>query len=633
MLDKNNLAQLQQLKQQLEDQKEYATGVVKSTQRRFGFVVVDDGREIFLSPEQMLKVFPCDTVKVLINTDDKGKVSGSVEKVDASALSEFTGRYVVKGQGHFVEPDLPRFNRWIFVPNSARNGAKPGDYVHCKITRHPYPHAKPQAKVLNVIGSPDKPGIEADYMICKFTLGQPWPKNWQQSLVDINTDERKDLCETPFVTIDSADTQDLDDAVYAQTTDNGWQLQVAIADPTAHIRVDSALEKVMAARATSVYLPGKNIPMLPAQLANEQCSLLPLQQRAALVCTLTIDHDGHIKHYDIIEAMIRSHARLNYSEVADALDNNTTSDSCSTHLQTLTSLHQLSQALRQRRSQDNLVIGGRPDYQFVLNDRKKLERIEIRPKNCAHILVEECMVAVNRCAADMLGDRGLFINHRGFRKERLPDVCKLAQEQLSLTNIDASTPEGYRDLMAGLGDQTLTFPLRSVLSRLLERSQFSNQASPHFGMGLPAYTTFTSPIRKYNDYLVQRLIKAKLAGQSMAAPDQESLDALQRVLANTRQAKSQMEQWLKCQFAQALIGQRLMGHVSQINSNAFTVMLDDSLIEGVVETKPLTDKYSFDPMRLRLSSKTRTIELDQPIEVAVKSVNCAERSIHFTLPD
>ena len=633
MLDKNNLAQLKQLKQQLEDQKEYAVGVVKGTQRRFGFVIIDDGREIFLSPEEMQKVFPADTVKILITTDNKGKSSGTVEKINSSELTEFCGRYVVKGQGHFVEPDMPRFNRWIFIPGSARKDAKPGDYIRCKISRHAYPHAKPQAKILDVIGAADHIGIESDYISNKFQLEKPWPQDWKESLSTTDTSQYQKLCEIPFITIDSASTKDLDDAVYAKTTDSGWQLQVAIADPSAYITSGSPLEQLIEKRGTSIYLPGKSIPMLPPELANDLCSLTPLQDKPALVCTLNIQKDGQLGDYTITEAIIRSHSQLSYTEVASFIDGNTQCTHCSPHAETLNTLNQLSQALRQQRKQNHLVIEGRKDYYLILNEKKKLERIETQKKNCAHLLIEECMVAANRCAAKMLGDNGLFIGHSGFRKERLPDVRKLAQEQLALNDIDVTTPQGYKELMTAIDDDALEFPLRSVLSRLLERSQLSNQPQPHYGMALSAYTTFTSPIRKYSDFLVHRLIKKKLADStSNETINQSSLDSLQKTQGNARQARYQTEQWLKCQFAKTLIGKQLNGQISQINSNGFTVRLDDSLIEGFIETKPLPEKYSFDPMRLRLSSQSQTIELDQTIEVVVKSVDCNERSIRFTLP-
>ena len=169
MLHDNNLAQLKQLKQQIEDQKEYAEGLVKATQRRFGFVVTDQGKEIYLSPDSMEKVFPGDRVKIQVLTEQapkkgknkksKPKSSGLLLKLIDTPLQEFSGRYIIKGKGHFVEPDLPNLDRWIFIPPAKRKNAKSGDFIRCKITKHPYAEGKPQAAVLDVVGALDEPGI------------------------------------------------------------------------------------------------------------------------------------------------------------------------------------------------------------------------------------------------------------------------------------------------------------------------------------------------------------------------------------------------------------------------------------------------------------------------------------------
>lgn len=632
MLNNDSLNQLKQLKQSIEDQKEYAEGVVKGTQRRFGFVILEDGREIYLSPDEMQKVFPGDRVRILITSDKKKKPNGTLEALLESTLTEFTGRYVVKGQGHFVEPDLPRLSRWIFIPPSARKEAKVGDFVHCKISRHPYPQAKPQAKVLRVIGAQEQVGIEADYVIAKFGLQQPWPQDWQDNLEEVDSTLREDLSDLPFVTIDAASTLDLDDALYARASDDGWQLQVAIADPCALIAPGSALDQSICERGSSIYLPGQAVAMLPQELANDICSLAPKQLRPALVCQMEISADGSIASYQMLAAMVQSQAKLSYQEVADSINNtDSASEDCLAQQDNIAALQQVATALRKHRQEHHLVIDGRQDYHLILDEQRKLARIDAQEKNSAHILVEECMVATNRCASDMLGTQGIFIGHEGFRSERLPDVRKLAEEQLDLTETDFAEPQGYNLLMHKVQEANSEFPLRNVLSRLLTRSRLSASVTPHYGMGLPAYTTFTSPIRKYSDFLVHRQIRAKLLSQTPATPTQEQLDSLQQTLDNARQARFQMEQWLKCQYMQPLLGKRFKGQVSQVNSNGFTVRLDENYIEGFVETRQLDEKYSFDPMRLRLKSKSRTIELDQAIEVVVQEVNCDQRSIRYTI--
>lgn len=638
MLDNDTLSQLKQLKQEIEDNKEYAEGVVKGTNRKFGFVLLSDGREVFIDPDEMQKVFPGDRVKILVTTEvdkkNKGdsKTSGKIEALLETPLTTFCGRYIVKGQGHFVEPDLPKLSRWIFIPPAYRNKAKAGDYIRCAISRHPYPGAKPQAKVLAVVGADDLVGIEANYIVSKFQLDGAWPDQWQQQLLSLDQTTRNDLSAFPFITIDAASTQDMDDALFAEATDGGWKLSVAIADPSALIDPNSELAASIAARGSSCYLPGRVIPMLPESLANDRCSLAPTQQRPALVCGLTINQDGHIADYSIQEALVCSQAKLNYQEVAQYLEKTPDSESPLACQPLLDTLNAVSKALKAHRQQHHLVIEGRPDYRLVLNERRKLERVDLQTSNCAHQLVTECMIAANRCAADMLGEQGLFVNHGGFRSERMPDVKKLAEEQLAITDVDFSTLEGYTQLIKSIDDSSLEFPLRSVLSRLLQRSELATRPQAHQGMGLPRYTTFTSPLRKYSDFLVHRMIKAKLNDVAPVTVSEQQLQSLQDAQGTIRQANYQLEQWLKCQYMLPLVDKTFAGHISQINSNGFTVRLDDNHIEGFVETRLLKEKYSFDPMRLRLKSKTRTIELEQAIEVTVQEVDIKLRNIKYTLP-
>lgn len=630
MLNNDTLSQLKQLKQQIEKSKEFAEGIVKSTQRRFGFVVLDDGREIFLSPELMEQVFPGDQVRIEILTDKKGKLSADLIKVRNSPLNQFTGRYVVKGKGHFVSPDLPRFNRWIFVPPQARNGAKDGDYVFAKIARHAYPHGKPQAKVMKVLGDINQPGIEADFMASKFDLGGSWPKGWQESLNEIDNSAREDLTAQAFVTIDAPTTLDMDDAIYAEATDSGWNLSVAIADPSALISAGSALDKEAERRATSVYLPGKTIPMLPEELANDRCSLAAGQARPALVCQMQIDNEGNTTGFNIIEAVIESKAKLSYQQVSDYVDSNDSEKPAIEAQASVQAIAAVGKALREQRQRDHLIVKGRPEFNLILNEQRKIDHLEAVDKSTAHILVEECMVAANRCAAKLMDQQGLFASHRGFRPERLEGVTKLADEQLSLKDIDFGSLDGYRQLINSI-DDNIEFPVRSVLSRMLERGQLVSEPKPHVGMGMDRYTTFTSPIRKYTDLLVHRIIKAKLKGEALPALTDEQLASLQTSLDRARQARSQMEQWLKCQHISSMLNETASGVISQINSNGFTVRLENG-IEGFVETRLLPEKYSFDPLRLRLTSKSRVVELDQAIEIAVQEVDSEQRSIRFTLP-
>jgi VacB/RNase II family 3'-5' exoribonuclease len=647
MLNSDALNQLRALKQQIEDDRQRNTGTVKGSQGRFGFAVLDDGREIYLPAEQMQRVFPDDRVIVEVSTNADGKQSATIDSLIESPLRDFTGHYVIRDNAHFVEPDLPRLSRWLFLPPKQRlpiKGEKRplqhGDLVRARITRHPLADGKPAARIESLIGTPSDRHIAARYALARFALPDGDLKFHDGDLLKPDFAARRDLTALPFVTIDNADTRDMDDALYVEAsgeTDGSLRLFVAIADPTAWVKPGSGLEQAIAARANSVYLPGLTVAMLPELLANEHCSLIAGEERLALVCSIAIDAIGVITQFEFFEAKVRSQAKLNYTDVAAALTD--TSHPIEAR-DALEKLLDVAQRLRAQRARDHLLMPDRPDYRLVLDDNGNIAHIERHEKNLAQLIVEECMVAANRCAADFLQDEpALFVAHGGFRSERREPIAQLLAAQAPETGLaekagnDTTQLPQYIDLIQALDRVPADGPpLRAVLSRWLERSRLVTAAAPHFGMGLPRYTTFTSPIRKYSDFLVHRAIKAKLHDKKPAALNTEQLAQLQERLDRGRQASQLAEQWLKCMYLQQLPAKTtLTGTIAHINSSGFTVRLDETGIEGFVDTRQLPEKYSFDANTLRLSTGTRIYQLEQPIEVTISAIDVKKRSINFAM--
>ncbi|MET0379038.1 MAG: VacB/RNase II family 3'-5' exoribonuclease [Spongiibacteraceae bacterium] len=649
MLNSDALSQLRSLKQQIEDDRQNNTGTVKGSQGRFGFVVLDDGREIYLPAEQMQRVFPDDRVIIDVITGADGKQSAAVESLIESPLRDFTGHYVIRDNAHFVEPDLPRLSRWIFLPPKQRlpikgdNKRMPqhGDLVRARITRHPHADGKPAARIEALIGTPNDAFIAARYALARFNLPDSNLNYHDGDLLKPDFAARHDLTALPFVTIDNADTRDMDDALHVETRDDGWRVFVAIADPTAWIKPGSGLEQAIAARTNTVYLPGLTVAMLPDVLANERCSLLAGEERLALVCSIDINSDGAITHREFCEAKIRSQAKLSYGDVAAALADTTRVIDAR---DTLEKLFAVAKTLRAHRGRENLLMPERPDYRLVLDDNGQIADIERQLKNDAQLIVEECMVAANRCAADFLcesvdgesaGDgSALFVCHAGFRSERREPIAQMLSTELPEKSAnDTTVLAQYIDLIQALDNMPATAPpLRAILSRWLERSQLATSATPHFGMGLPRYTTFTSPIRKYSDFLVHRAIKARLQHKKSAAITPEQLAQMQERLDRSRQAAHLAEQWLKCVYLQKLPAKTVLpGTIAHINSSGFTVRLDATGIEGFVDTRLLPEKYSFDANTLRLSSGGRVYQLEQPIDVTVSAIDVKKRSINFAM--
>ncbi len=647
MFNSDALNQLKQLKQEIRATKEVFEATVKGTPGRFGFAVLDDGRECFLSPDEMQKAFPGDRVQVELGKDEKERLTATIGKCLKSELKEFTGRYVEKGTAHFVEPDLPMLSRWLYVPPDRRQGAKAGDLVRARVAQHPARSGKGQVHVLKVIGTEQDIGIEGRYTAEKYNLSQVWPDAVEQQAQALGEQQiaeagsqRQDLRDWPFVTIDSESTQDMDDALCAESRVDGWLLHVAIADPAGLIPVGSPLDLDAGRRGSSFYLPDRVIPMLPPRLATELCSLKPGLDRLALVCSMDIGTDGTIRSYELREALIHSKAKLSYHEVAAFLGD--TSDTralrnAGPDLHGLVDqLHAIQNALRQHRLENALLTGDRPDYYLRLNDQFKIERIDRSETTRAHNLVEECMVAANRCAADFLATQvktGLFVVHPGFRPDRLEQVRQIAREQVPGIAPERLTDwEGFRDFMQQLDTLESSYPLKAIVVRLLTRSTLAREPAPHFGMGVPCYTTFTSPIRTYNDLLVHRLIKSHLNGQPTQPIELAQVEQLQEALRQGRQAGNEMEQWLKCQYAQQFKGQTFSGTIVHVNGAGVQVRLNENGLEGFLNLAERKSKLSFDPIYMEHRSERERFHLEQAIQVTVADIDMKRRQIQLTQP-
>ncbi|NWO05473.1 MAG: VacB/RNase II family 3'-5' exoribonuclease [Alteromonadaceae bacterium] len=650
MLNADALNQLRQLKTDIKDNKVVYPGTVKATNGRFGFVALDEGRDVFLPPEEMQKVLPGDRVNITEHEADKGKTQGEVDELLESHLTTFVGRYLVKGKGHFVAPETPGINRWIFIPPKERMNAEPGDFIYCQIHRHPFKDGKGQAKILRIIGKEGEPGIERAFTLANFDLADAWPESVQQQADNLSEDsvaaestqaDREDLTDQPYVTIDSPGTQDMDDALMATPNATGWALSIAIADPGSLIEPGSPAEEEAFNRATAIYFPGEPLPMLPEGISTRLCSLMPDTPRLALVCDLQVNNDGSLGDYRFRQATIRSKGKLSYELVAHLIEGREDDeikalpDDVSNSLD---QLHQAATALRKWRAEHALLNTDRPEFRLRLDENKRIRLIEPAVQNEAHRLVEECMVAANRCAADFLQQEGegLFIQHPGLRDDRADNIRKLLEGYAPhLTEVDAGSAEGFKTLMKHSEQVEAEVPVKSILSRQLARAEMRFEPAPHQGMGLAAYTTFTSPLRKFSDFYVHRLIKAALWDKPIKALNSQQLEALQTAQFRARQAANTLEAWLKADYAKTLTEEPMEGTISRTLPAGFFVRLDANGLEGFVNCKDLDGKYSFDPVTLRLvhNKNGRIFQLDQRATVSFAGVDEEKRQINFRLLD
>ena len=642
MLDKNALSQLQSLKQEIQKSIPRFEGKVRASGGRFGFVVTDDNQQFYLSAEEMEKVLPGDRIAVRIETGADEKQQAIIEQLVSTELSEFCGSYLVKGKGHFVQPDHPALNRWIFVPPKARLQCQEGDLVRARLTQHPWPEGKAQATIEERIGVATDSGVEARYMCQKWQIPQGFSDSSlqqaqalaEQGLEDCLAD-RVDLSQIPFITIDSATSRDLDDALHAEITNDGWRLRVAIADPAALILPGSALDQEARQRATSAYFANLVVPMLPADISEQLASLLPGQDRPALVADILVSAAGEASLQSLQRARIRSHAKLNYPQVAEFLADPQQGDVPVELQAMLSALGACAIQLGRYRREHFLGMDERPDYRLVLDEQGKVREILRLERNDAQKLVEECMLVCNRLSANWMASRGtgIYIEHAGIRSERLGDVMSLLRDELNLhSRPKLRTVEEFRSAIRQAEQSGSSLPLRDIINRQLERSYLTTTANPHMGLGFEHYTTMTSPLRKYNDLLVHRLLNELLATENATLPDEQTLAAIQDQQGRVRAAAGQAENWMKLTWLAQQDRQSLWsGVITQANANNITVRLEAFGIDGQIDRRKAGNGWAFDSKTLSHRNGDQVLGIGQSVNVRIQDIQPIARELRFQL--
>ncbi|MBX2809519.1 MAG: VacB/RNase II family 3'-5' exoribonuclease [Cellvibrionaceae bacterium] len=653
MLSSDTLSQLTALKQEIRASKDIAPGVVRGTAGRYGFVRLDDNRDVYLSPAQMEQVLPGDRVDVAVTQNQKEQLEGTLEALLESPIKQITGRYCIKGKGHFVIYENQLYTRWIFVPPKARAHAQDQQYVTATITQHPFKHAgKAQAKITHKLSDTPNANDIRHLSIAQHQLLDNFSKEVMAQTQTLQKTERhvaarRDLRALDFITIDAASTRDMDDAITVTPTAEGWQLWVAIADPSAEIAANSPLDRTAARRMQSLYFPGKVLPMLPEALSTDRYSLLAKETRLALACKLTISREGAISDYEFIPALIQSAAKLSYQQASELIAQGSCEDHDEDNLLNhqatqLQELHHCTQALHQHRQRAQLVLSSRPDFYLKLNPQGKVESVEKAERTQAHIIVEEAMIATNQSAGDFLARHhtGLFSVHPGYKEERRTDIEQLLKEALGETHVgDTRVLNTYIDIIKQLQNDQRHQALLYKQQRFHDNSQLSLTPAPHFGLGTQHYATITSPIRRYQDLYNQRLIHQVLqdSKDTSVALQAENIRTMQATLSNNRQAVRYMHQWLIADYMADKVGQTFSAYIALLTTQGVGIRLVDTGIEGFVARRKADkknpdaaqDKISFNHQRLELRWNTTELALEQTVEVTLSAIDPTTKKLAF----
>ncbi|TAH12415.1 MAG: ribonuclease R [Curvibacter sp.] len=676
---------------------EEVEGVVQGHRDGHGFVSRDDGAsDIYLPPNEMRAVLHKDRVKVrIVRSDRKGRPEGRVVEIVERSTQPIIGRLLQESGVWLVAPEDKRYGQDVLIPKGATSAAKPGQVVVVELVEPPALFGQPVGRIKEVLGEVDDPGMEIEIAVRKYSV----PHEFSDACIALARTlpdkvrpqdklQRVDLTDIPLVTIDGEDARDFDDAVYCEpatkgrgkTALKGWRLLVAIADVSHYVETGSTIDVDAYDRATSVYFPRRVIPMLPEKLSNGLCSLNPEVERLCMVCDMFVTEEGEVDAYQFYPAVMWSHARFTYTEVAAILGNTRGPEASKRRdlVPQLLDLHGVYQALLKSRHKRGAVDFETTETQIVCDENGRIEKIVPRTRNTAHRLIEEAMLAANVCSADFIAQNkhsGLFRVHEGptpEKQETLRNYLKASGIGLSIS--DKPSPGEFQAIAMATKDRPDAQQIHSMLLRSMSQAIYTPINSGHFGLAFDAYTHFTSPIRRYPDLLVHRVIKAILAKAKYQLPTLptpgEAHAKLARRLeknlasrvvepgtkpkkmnaegmawqaaglhcsANERradEASRDVEAWLKCKYMREHLGEEYSGVVSSATTFGLFVTLDAMYVEGLVHITELGGEYfRFDELRQELRGERTGIRyaIGTRVRIQVSRVDLDGRKIDFRL--
>ncbi len=667
-------------------------GTVSGHRDGHGFVQRDDGApDIFLPPNEMRAVLHRDRVKArVVRFDRKGRPEGRVVEILERSPQPIIGRLLQESGVWLVAPEDKRYGQDVLIHKGATAKAAVGQVVVVELTEPPSLYGQPVGRIKEVLGEVDDPGMEIEIAVRKYGVPHEFSDaclGMARGLPDkVRPQDKKgrvDLTDVPLVTIDGEDARDFDDAVYCEPAKvgkgKGWRLLVAIADVSNYVETGSAIDVDAYERATSVYFPRRVIPMLPEKLSNGLCSLNPDVERLCMVCDMLIAANGDVEAYQFYPAVMFSHARFTYTEVAAILSNTRGPEASKrkARIDDLINLHDVYGALLKARRVRGAVDFETTETQIVCDESGRIEKIVPRVRNDAHKLIEEAMLAANVCSADFILQSkhpGLFRVHEGPTPEKI-DLLRgyLKATGVGMSVSDNPMPAEFQAIAEATKERPDAQQIHSMLLRSMQQAVYTPDNNGHFGLAFEAYTHFTSPIRRYPDLLVHRVIKAILFNRKYQLPtlptpgeahaklarrlasrvrepanklvekvkptiDQQAWEAAGlHCSANERradEASRDVEAWLKCKYMREHLGEEYGGVVTAATGFGLFVTLDAMYVEGLVHITELGGEYfRFDEMRQELRGERTGIRygIGSRVRIQVSRVDLDGRKIDFRL--
>jgi len=616
----------------------------------FGFVRPEEGgTDLFINPRKLGGAMHGDTVVARVEGyKDRDRREGKVLRVVKRAQTVVTGRFELgKGFG-FVIPSDERILERIVIPPKDAKGVTEGTMVTVEITRWPGRDTVPAGKILEVLGDPDDPDVEAAVILKKFGLPNRFPASVEREVKSIPMEVGKadlagrvDLRGYTTVTIDGETARDFDDAVSIDRMKNGYRLRVSIADVSRYVKEGTELDAEAYARSTSVYFPDRCVPMLPEALSNGICSLNPDVDRLTMTAELEFDTNGKVTKKKFYESVIKSAERMTYTNVKKLLYNEDSAlaERYSAVIDDLRVMAELAEKLSARRKSAGSIDFDLPEPQIIIDIEGNVEAIVRSERNVAHRLIEEFMLAANRAVAEEFSSRDLpflYRIHEEPDEESVRDFSEFVAG-FGLHLKPGAGPKAFQEVLKDAEGRPEEKLINHVLLRAMKQAVYSEENTGHFGLAFRDYTHFTSPIRRYPDLIVHRLLKLLIHGEYGPKTRKRSEEVLPEMAGHTSarerkamEAEREIADLKKCQFMRDKAGESFDGFISGVTSFGLFVELKEYFVEGLVHVSTLVDDYYvFDDKKHSLTGEhsKRRFRLGDPLKVTVTRVDLERRRI------
>ncbi len=642
----------------LNEDSNYIVGTFVSHQKGFGFVEVEDREDdIFIPADYTKDAFHGDTVSVNIKTEKSGdrREEGEIVQVLKRGIDTVIGTFQKSQNFGFVVPDHKKLNKDVFIQNGKTNGAVNGHKVVVKILNWGGEGKNPEGVIISIIGHINDPETEIKSIILAYGIPVDFPEEVMEEIKVVpdkitqdmihEESHREDLRGEMTVTIDGKDAKDLDDAITLKKISNGFELGVHIADVTHYVREGTALDQEALSRGTSVYLVDRVIPMLPHRLSNGICSLNAGEDRFSLSCIMEIDNNGKVRKHRVVESILNINERMNYDDVKQILVDHDEELMKRYHEQMdmFKTMEDLQSILKERRRQRGSIEFDFPEAKFKLDDKGRIIDIYAYERSVATKVIEEFMLLANETIAEEFHWQEipfLYRSHEDPDPEKIRNLTEFIRNygyKLKGKELEPHPKEIQKLLVEIEGSEQETIISRLAL-RSMKQAKYTTTSDGHFGLATDYYTHFTSPIRRYPDLQIHRIIKDVINGRLNDQRYEHYEDIMDKVAADTSRLERRAEEverevakFKKAEYMEDKIGQMYRGVISGLTNWGIYVELPNT-IEGLIPMNRLTDDYyNYDEKHMTLIGERtgRIFRLGEAVTVEVLSVDKRMRTIDF----